>query len=722
MLRILPPLFVSVLICALSPIAGAQTLLPEKIWTTDASTYAAIDSVIWSSPPKNVELADDFDVVGTITRVVAYANPCFNCAAPSVAGVYVRFYSWTAAKPGTLQYEAHLLAGDSKFAYIPTNFGVIDVTLPTPFTATGKHYISIQVEFNGGGYWSWWVADLGAPKLSSGRMRDNLAGGGWKPLSTVVGPLSADLSIALWGFDSSPTVGSDPCGPWVPMDTPNPSNADSCGFSDIKMLNSHNMWAVGTASGALKPTSTGFSTFAAHFDGNNWTAVPTPNPAPVPSLVNDALYAVDAITTNDVWAAGTQVKSLAGGWTGQQLLVMHWDGAQWNVMNTPDPLSAVGYGASGAYVSDIAAIATNDIWFSGLWIDVQPSGTTSQPGLLMHWNGSSFSISQVPAIDPGGLTFDSLSAVSTNDVWAVGGGFGNNYINQSVIVHWNGSAWSHVPGPLFGWYQRTFAVHALAANDVYAMGDYFDNTGNHLFMIHWNGGTWTQLSAPPSAATFRAFASNDIYTYGQSIYHFDGAAWSEVETFPSVDSGSISAVDSSAACEVAGVGGQYKIGQGATFAARVDNGKYFKSAVRNPCNPWAAQAKLVNLTEPLLGTTLVMSLDDPQNLGFWPPSFQLFGYWFAAAAPDPNYPCGTELQLVESTTGLAELLIDYNQLAAQLGPKSWGGPAHPVEFAVFLPNDPMLAGHTFYTQGLLVDFSTQIRAEFSNAIDLRLGY
>src|SRR5690349_24760771 len=62
-----------------------------------------------------------------------------------------------------------------------------------------------------------------------------------------------------------------------------------------------------------------------------------------------------------------------------------------------------------------------------------------------------------------------VAAVSTDDLWAVG--FYNNASSaQTLIEHWDGSAWSVVRSPNVGSDNYLEEVDALAANDVWAVG------------------------------------------------------------------------------------------------------------------------------------------------------------------------------------------------------------------------------------------------------------
>ena len=81
----------------------------------------------------------------------------------------------------------------------------------------------------------------------------------------------------------------------------------------------------------------------------------------------------------------------------------------------------------------------------------------------------------------------SVAAVSADDVWAAG----LSSPGGSLIVHWDGSAWSRSligPGYLEG-------VAASSATDAWAVGGTSWFSPNRTLAEHWNGKSWTR-SAP----------------------------------------------------------------------------------------------------------------------------------------------------------------------------------------------------------------------------------
>jgi hypothetical protein len=186
---------------------------------------------------------------------------------------------------------------------------------------------------------------------------------------------------------------------------------------------------------------------AAHWDGQTWTIVPTPNLGNSVSQT-DVPTGVTAISTNNVWASGVeftgcQAASARGGSrlaagghrlmlplalrlrpgglrrlpgaTGHCLVpyVLHWDGQTWSLIKTPDP------GAFGSALESITALSASDIWAVG---QTQSSATGPVRTLTEHFNGTSWTVAASP--DPGKAGDDELFAVASpggRQLDAVGG-------------------------------------------------------------------------------------------------------------------------------------------------------------------------------------------------------------------------------------------------------------------------------------------------------------
>lgn len=179
--------------------SAAQTALSSAVlWQQSPDGNAAFGPSTRSIVPGQAdqELADDFNVTGQIERLTVNGYGCFNCSPPQVAGVYVRFYEHTPGGPGALQQEYYLQANDPAFIYDPDNPEYLDITLSTPFTASGQHFVSVQLHTDG--WWQWWESNKENPNISRIYIRNILAGESWHYYD-FAGFGNADVGFTLYG-------------------------------------------------------------------------------------------------------------------------------------------------------------------------------------------------------------------------------------------------------------------------------------------------------------------------------------------------------------------------------------------------------------------------------------------------------------------------------------------------------------------------------------------
>ncbi|MET0624408.1 MAG: Ig-like domain-containing protein [Pyrinomonadaceae bacterium] len=180
---------------------GAQLTAPSG----DGKSVYGNSAVRVAGPPLNQELADDFDLVGDIDRVVVDGSSGDGNA---VRGAYVRFFAWANGNPGALQDEQYLAAGDPALVFSRDALNTVDVRLPHSFRATGKHFVSVQLVTEGtGGNWFWGSSRSGAPLNSPVRLRDNYAQTpAWGPVGLPTGVVNADALIRLYGTQTTPAT------------------------------------------------------------------------------------------------------------------------------------------------------------------------------------------------------------------------------------------------------------------------------------------------------------------------------------------------------------------------------------------------------------------------------------------------------------------------------------------------------------------------------------
>jgi hypothetical protein len=85
-----------------------------------------------------------------------------------------------------------------------------------------------------------------------------------------------------------------------------------------------------------------------------------------------------------------------------------------------------------------------------------------------------------------------VAATSTRNAWAVG----SNGLGKTLIMHWNGSAWTQVPSPNFGGVNSLAGVAAVSANNVWAVGQTGSLSSPKSLILRWNGKAWKRVPSP----------------------------------------------------------------------------------------------------------------------------------------------------------------------------------------------------------------------------------
>jgi hypothetical protein len=158
----------------------------------------------------------------------------------------------------------------------------------------------------------------------------------------------------------------------------------------------------------------------------------------------------------------------------------------------------------------VKAISASNVWAVGL------APTSS---LIVHWNGRAWSQSH----PLGGLGYYiGVDASSAKDVWAVGGTSWWNP-SQTLAAHWNGRSWTRVgtPNPPGGGYFTSVAV--TSASNAWAVGLAGPGPGitalTQPLIEHWNGKHWSlQHFQPPAGggefASVAALSASNAWAVG----------------------------------------------------------------------------------------------------------------------------------------------------------------------------------------------------------------
>lgn len=201
-----------------------------------------------------------------------------------------------------------------------------------------------------------------------------------------------------------------------------------------------------------------------HWNGTSW--------GPVTVFDNDALSSVTCLSDTNCWAVGFQVKP-------NQITfhnaVLHGSGSKWTQEKVPQPSS---YGQ----LSGVTCVSASDCWAVGNEV---PKGSNTSVNEVLHWNGSTWSLSSAPAGSQPNNELWAVSCPASSDCWAVGD---NNATTEAL--HWNGTAWSiaSVPDPHGSGY--LLGVSCQSKTACFATG--FSNippTDN--LVLKWNGTSWS---------------------------------------------------------------------------------------------------------------------------------------------------------------------------------------------------------------------------------------
>ena len=305
---------------------------------------------------------------------------------------------------------------------------------------------------------------------------------------------------------------------WSTVTTPN-ATSDRNQLNGIDAASATDAWAAGYA---IHPTALTTRPLLIRWNGTSWSLFETPALG-----ANASFEAIDGDSSANVWAVGS---------AGSGTLTERWDGSAWSVVASPSPT-----GATGAVLRGVKSFATDSAWAIGT--STHTSGVPTRT-LIQHWDGSAWTIVDSPSPDGTQNLLRAVDGVAADDVWAVGGAGNDGYSGEpvgSLVLHWNGSAWSHVSIPGSG---GAFSITdlsdvvAVAANDIWAVGRAFSFQYFRMvpYLLHYNGVTWQHSTIPnPPLSRFNtvtALSASNVYAFGDGpIARWNGSVWT-TETMP----------------------------------------------------------------------------------------------------------------------------------------------------------------------------------------------
>ena len=172
------------------------------------------------------------------------------------------------------------------------------------------------------------------------------------------------------------------------------------------------------------------------------------------------------------------------------------------------------------------------------------------------------------------------SGTSLSDVWAVGYSAGYFPYQQNLIEHFNGSAWSIVPGPKGRRHTGSMltSVSASSPTDAWAVG-FYNNADEYprALALHWDGATWKQVETHTfglcyfwryfNGVSVNPTNARDVWAVGWSMHecsyptqlgiaeHWNGTSWSLIKLWFSETSLNAVATTTQGAWAVGSIGG-----------------------------------------------------------------------------------------------------------------------------------------------------------------------
>jgi len=251
---------------------------------------------------------------------------------------------------------------------------------------------------------------------------------------------------------------------WAVVASPSESGADNSTLAAVASVSSNDVWAVGNyqeGGGAYQ-----WNTLTEHWDGTRWSIVGSPN---VAGAEANYLIGVAAVSTTDVWAVGYSEIDLEI----DVPLIEHYDGQSWTIIPSPYPPPSE---FNGLYA--VSAISANDIWATGY--ENENSSGQYGGALIEHWDGTNWSLVDGPFLGSA-INLYGLAAVSSTDIWAVGdawnGSLGFNL--HPITEHWDGTHWALVSAPYPGKAAQLYGVTAVNGT-LWTVGAYSATTGIEL--------------------------------------------------------------------------------------------------------------------------------------------------------------------------------------------------------------------------------------------------
>lgn len=222
---------------------------------------------------------------------------------------------------------------------------------------------------------------------------------------------------------------------------------------------------------------------------------------------------------DEAWATGGVITNPVTG-IPDHSAIWHYSAGTWRQVGATLP---------GYYLGGLFMDSPSDGWVMG--------GDAYAHSIFLHISGGSWRQVSPPAVDPHGLP-QILKMRAPDDGWLVmSNPKGEQGGVNTSLYHYHGGVWSQIRGVPYD----IADIAPVASGEAWVIGSNIDGTAS---LVHIQHGSASVELTSPSNSTFsrlRMFAANDIWIEGAMHaasnadindvpldYHYDGAAWSNV--------------------------------------------------------------------------------------------------------------------------------------------------------------------------------------------------
>jgi hypothetical protein len=267
-------------------------------------------------------------------------------------------------------------------------------------------------------------------------------------------------------------------------------------------------------------------TLAEVWNGSRWTIELTPLPGrPGATAGLDSISCVSASSCTAVGGfANPGVNAQA------QPLAEGWDGHEWTIQRTPNPMAE-----NGSQLNGLSCTAADACTAGGNYAYADIDNSV----FALRWDGSTWT-EQTQVNPAGGFNADSaVSCTGADACTSVGLTDGGN-VSEPLAESWNGSVWSRqpVPHPQGNLGAGLNGVSCVAVACI-AVGDWATSVGSsqpeYTLAEHWDGLRWT-LQTPPNPSHGRLSQLDAVSCSAPRTCVAVGQTWNGTVTRPLIES------------------------------------------------------------------------------------------------------------------------------------------------------------------------------------------